>query len=411
MKNITPAISVSNVSKTFRIPHERYSSLKQNAINLLAQRSYTNFVAVDDISFEVYPGDFFGIVGRNGSGKSTLLKMLAGIYVPSKGAITVNGTLSPFIELGVGFNPELTARENVFLNGAILGLTHEQIETKFEEIFDFSELHEFKDQKLKNFSSGMQVRLAFAIAIQAQSGILLIDEVLAVGDENFQQKCFRIFRRLKREGKTIVFVSHDMESVRNFCNRAILLHKGKIVASGKPEQVVVMYNRLNLEDTAQLELNHLLTIEMQAQNTARWGTKQVVINKISTTYLGRPKSAFAPGEQIELHYDIHASEEISHPVIGCTIRNTEGLRVLVTNTKVLRIETPVLASGSDWQITCNIPNYFANDVYSVSPAIASTDTDVFYDWWEDACQFQVGGQEMGDGLIHPNPNFTFNPLR
>lgn len=240
------AIRVDNVHKSFKIPHERHNSLKSTALNLFKKKTFTEHHAAKGISFDVKRGEFLGIIGRNGCGKSTMLKMLAGIYVPDKGKITINGRLSPFLELGVGFNPELTARDNVYLNGAMLGLTRKEIDEKFDEIIGFAELEEFVDQKLKNFSSGMQVRLAFSVAIQAHADILLIDEVLAVGDENFQRKCLDQFNNFKNEGKTVVFVSHMMEMVKTYCDRCILIEGAEIVNEGNPETVTLEYEKLNM---------------------------------------------------------------------------------------------------------------------------------------------------------------------
>jgi ABC-2 type transport system ATP-binding protein len=242
------AIKVESVSKTFRLPHEKHNSIKSAAINFYkSKRSYEKQRALNNISFEVKKGEFFGIVGRNGSGKSTLLKMLAGIYSPSKGSIQVNGKLTPFIELGVGFNMELTGRENVFLNGALLGFNRKEMEAMYDKIVEFAELERFMDQKLKNYSSGMQVRLAFSIAIRAESNILLIDEVLAVGDTAFQQKCYEYFDRLKEEKRTIILVTHDMSAVKQFCDRALFIDQGVMKNIGAPEDVAHIYERANYD--------------------------------------------------------------------------------------------------------------------------------------------------------------------
>lgn len=242
------AIRVDSVSKSFKLPHERFNSLKSLFINtLLRRRTFEKQHVLTDVSFDIKRGEFFGIVGRNGNGKSTILKLLAGIYAPDSGLITINGKLTPFIELGVGFNPELTGRENVYLNGALLGFSQKEMEAMYQDIVDFAELERFMDQKLKNYSSGMQVRLAFSIAIRAKSDILLIDEVLAVGDANFQKKCIEIFEQLKREGRTIVFVSHSMGDVRDFCDRVAVVDSGRLVFVGKTEKGIDIYNQLNME--------------------------------------------------------------------------------------------------------------------------------------------------------------------
>lgn len=241
------AISAKQVSKSFELPHNKQNSIKGGLINIISRgdRSFEKQKVLQDISFEIKKGEFFGIVGRNGSGKSTLLKMLGGIYTPSGGSITINGSLTPFIELGVGFNPELTGRENVFLNGALLGFNRDEVAKMYDDIVKFAELEKFMDQHLKNYSSGMQVRLAFSIAIRAQSDILLLDEVLAVGDEAFQRKCYSYFETLRRNKKTVVLVTHDMSAVERFCTRAMFIEEGAIVKIGRPHEVAAAYSHSN----------------------------------------------------------------------------------------------------------------------------------------------------------------------
>lgn len=242
------AIVIKNLSKGFKIPLDKSSGLKQHIVGFLnRKKGYREFQVLRDVSFEIKKGEFFGIVGKNGSGKSTLLKLLAGIYTPDQGLVQVNGSLTPFIELGVGFNHELTGRENVFLNGALLGFSKEEMESMYEEIVDFAELHDFMEEKLKNYSSGMQVRLAFSIAIRADTDILVLDEVLAVGDEAFQRKCEEYFNSVKRRKKTIVLVTHSMNSVRKYCTRAMLIQDGRVVAVGNPEKVADAYTIENLD--------------------------------------------------------------------------------------------------------------------------------------------------------------------
>lgn len=247
------ALKVENVSKSFHLPNEKANGIKQVFINRMrGVKGYTKQEVLKDISFEVKKGDFFGIVGRNGSGKSTLLKLISQIYTPDSGKITVNGSLVPFIELGVGFNPELTGRENVYLNGAMLGFSADEVDSMYEEIVEFAELHDFMDQKLKNYSSGMQVRLAFSVAIKAQGDILVLDEVLAVGDEAFQRKCDQFFSQIKKDKtKTVVLVTHSMDDVRQYCSRAIMIRDGQIVVSGDPVSVSNEYSLENIKDKKQ----------------------------------------------------------------------------------------------------------------------------------------------------------------
>ena len=252
MDNRKTVLKVEHVAKSFRLPTEQASGLKQAVINWTKGISgYKMQHVLRDINFEVKEGDFFGVVGRNGSGKSTLLKLISGIYMPDQGSISVDGKLVSFIELGVGFNPELTGRENVYLNGALLGFSQEEIDAMYDDIVEFSELSEFMDQKLKNYSSGMQVRLAFAVAIKAKGDILVLDEVLAVGDEAFQRKCDNFFTEVKQDPtKTVILVTHSMDSVKKYCNKAILIKDGEIIASGNQDDVADRYTLENFKKNA-----------------------------------------------------------------------------------------------------------------------------------------------------------------
>lgn len=243
-KNI--AISVKNVHKHFVIPHTKDDSIKHKVITAFRPKDTNSTVArvLDDISFDIKKGEFFGVVGRNGSGKSTLLKLIADIYQPTSGRVTHKGKIVAFIELGVGFNPQLSGRDNVYLNGAMLGFSRKEVEDMYDEIVSFAELEEFMDLDLRNYSSGMKVRLAFSIAIRAKGDILVLDEVLAVGDKAFKDKCYDYFKSLKAAKKTIVFVTHSMGQVRDYCDRAILIEKGKIAYEGSAEDVAEHYLKL-----------------------------------------------------------------------------------------------------------------------------------------------------------------------
>jgi ABC-type polysaccharide/polyol phosphate transport system ATPase subunit len=247
------AIEVKNLSKDFILPHKDRKTLKSFFLNPFSKVTNEKQHALNNVSFEVKKGDFFGIVGRNGSGKSTLLKCIAGVYHPTKGHIKVNGSLVPFIELGVGFNPELTGRENVFLNGSLLGFSRQEMDAMYDEIVDFSELEKFMDQKLKNYSSGMQVRLGFSIAIQAKGDILLLDEVLAVGDAAFQQKCNNYFEELKSTNQTVVLVSHNMEAIKRFCSKAVFIKDGEIAKEGNVYEVSDAYLMDNLDQSKKVQ--------------------------------------------------------------------------------------------------------------------------------------------------------------
>ncbi len=332
------AISVSNVNKTFKLPREKHNSIKSLFVNIFRRKkTYEEQRVLKDISFEIKKGEFFGIVGRNGSGKSTLLKLLSGIYTPDKGHIEVNGKLVPFIELGVGFNPELTGRENVFLNGSLLGFNRKEIEKMYGEIVEFAELERFMDQKLKNYSSGMQVRLAFSIAIRAKADILVLDEVLAVGDEAFQRKCNDFFRKIKKDkSKTIVLVTHSMETVREYCTRALLLNNGVIeVNSSKVDMIADSYSRLFIKET---KTSHNkegrfgsgeITIEKVKQKTTKQNIfiEFDIINKTDKTY----ENVFV-GINVRHDGQLVTGNHMSHTKNyknGLTIEGNERLHVVL----------------------------------------------------------------------------------
>ena len=381
------AISVKHVSKSFKLPHEKNTSLKKAVINFGSNKGYEMQHVLKGISFDIKKGEFFGIVGRNGSGKSTLLKLLAGIYTPNAGHIQTNGTLTPFIELGVGFNPELTGRENVFLNGALLGFSHKEMESKYDDIVEFAELGRFMDQKLKNYSSGMKVRLAFSIAIRAKSDILLVDEVLAVGDANFQRKCYEYFYELKRNKNTVVLVTHDMAAVNNFCDRAALINNGEIVEIGSAAKVAQSYSRLNVKDESKYAIEDM-----------RWGSGEIDI--ISTTMgLDSAKNIAKPGDKIEIELDMKCNQDIEDPIIGVTIKDLAGREIFVTNTKALNYKTGRYNKNQEFKASFSINNVFNDGSYTVTPAIADKDMTKVVCGVENACGFEVIGWPFPTGIV------------
>jgi len=322
MSNFT-AIKVTELNKSFRLPHEKHNSIKSIIISKFrGLRSYEKQQVLKDITFEVNKGDFFGIVGRNGSGKSTLLKLLSGIYTPDEGVIEVSGKLVPFIELGVGFNPELTGRENIFLNGAMLGFSQDEMQSLFEEIVNFAELEGFMDQKLKNYSSGMQVRLAFSIAIKARSDILIFDEVLAVGDEAFQRKCLDVFEQYKASKQTVILVTHDMETVKSFCNRAVLIDSGKIREIGDPRKVANAYSKLN-----QLIINEAIDID----NRNHTESKHITANIYNTQK--KLVSNFEVGDSLIIDLGWKDLQSHKFESIGVSIFKLSGEHVTGVNSR------------------------------------------------------------------------------
>lgn len=392
-------IKVDQVHKTFRLPHERVNSLKSMVVNFYRRkRNFERQHVLKGVSFEIKKGEFFGIVGRNGSGKSTLLKLLAGIYTPDSGSVDIQGRLIPFIELGVGFNPELTGRENVFLNGALLGFSRSDMMEMYKDIVEFAELERFMDQKLKNYSSGMQVRLAFSIAIRAQGDILLIDEVLAVGDAAFQSKCFDYFYELKKKGATVVFVSHDRGSLERFCDRGVLVDGGEIVTSGPIKKILNDYSAIVLE-----ELEDTSNKQMSLAERKSAGNGFVTIG---ATYAcdqqGRKKTRFAYGDVVQVYFEAKAKRRLVHPVLGVTVwqKNLETKPIFASNTLIEGIEeTGVFEPGETVTFTALLPSGIADGEYVVEPAVANSLGTVFYDQKPGAARLFINGSNNPYSLL------------
>lgn len=397
------AISVKDIHKSFKLPHEQHSGLKQLIINMFKSgknKGYEDQRVLRDISFDIHKGEFFGIVGRNGSGKSTLLKLLAGIYVPDSGAIGIDGSLTPFIELGVGFNPELSGRENVFLNGALLGFDHKEMEAMYDDIVAFAELEKFMDQKLKNYSSGMQVRLAFSIAVRAKSDILLLDEVLAVGDAAFQAKCFEYFRELKRDKRTIILVSHDRGAIEQYCDRAALIDKGELVAVDAPKNIFELYSDVTL---SQLEGDNKRSDKPgRTKKNHRWGNGDVSIENLNIAINNSSgRSVARPGDKLEFQVTIRALRDVDHPVYGITMARTGEAPVFVTNTTLEGTKPASLRKGDEVKVVFKTNNIFGNGKYFLSPAVASNDGSTMLDWRSDYKSFNVDGQRNTYALVTP----------
>ncbi|PJE65271.1 ABC transporter ATP-binding protein [Candidatus Saccharibacteria bacterium CG10_big_fil_rev_8_21_14_0_10_47_8] len=389
------AIGVDNVSKLFKLPHEKNASIKSSTINFYKRnKSYELQQALKDISFEVKKGEFFGIVGRNGSGKSTLLKILAGIYSPTRGSISVNGTLTPFIELGVGFNPELTGRENVYLNGALLGFSRKEMQAMYDDIVEFAELEKFMDQKLKNYSSGMQVRLAFSIAIRAQSDILLIDEVLAVGDAIFQKKCYDYFKELKKNKRTVIFVSHDTTALQEYCDRGILLDGGELVEKGKIGRVARDYiDLLNAsEEKAEKKKEDIVNQDKKQEPPKRWGTRDIEVisaETLDSREFSQKKIFTDRDKSITLRVIYRAKEKKDSPVYGITIYDSAGENIFQSNSMWLREQTSEITPGLEVEVIWDIPNIFNSGSFTASPAVADKAGSVIYDWRDELATFKV----------------------
>jgi ABC-type polysaccharide/polyol phosphate transport system ATPase subunit len=313
------AIQVKQLYKTFRVPRHRVHTLKERALHPLRRTSFDQFEVLRNIDFDVMQGEFFGIVGRNGSGKSTLLKCLAGIYKPDAGRIRLAGRLSPFIELGVGFNPDLTARDNVVINAVMMGLTPSDARARFDEIIAFAELERFVDLKLKNYSSGMQVRLAFSVMVQSDADVMLIDEVLAVGDAMFQQKCLDVFYRLRSEGKTVVLVTHEMGLVERFCHRAMMINGGDITDIGDPAEIGRAYLTENFR-----------AHESEDFQVAAGGAVEEPVRLIDawvSTPAGDRVDALQHGDEMLLNVALEANTYVRQPGIAIWLSNDENVRI------------------------------------------------------------------------------------
>lgn len=383
------AVVVKDLHKSFKLPHEQYSGVKQAMLGMFnGRRGYETQHVLKGISFEIKKGEFFGIVGRNGSGKSTLLKLLAGIYTPDSGVVQINGSLTPFIELGVGFNPELTGRENVYMNGALLGLSRGEVEAIYDDIVSFAELEKFMDQKLKNYSSGMQVRLAFSIAIRAESNILLFDEVLAVGDAAFQQKCYEMFAAMKEQGQTIILVTHDMSAVQRFCERAILIDKGEIVLSGNPSDIANLYLEQNLDSSQ--------TKKKSSKKDQAEAAPNYIIKNVSLLANGKLAKGFSIHQKITAEFDIEA-EKITEPLqIGFQIFSKDGTYVFGTNSYNAG-QKPITTPHS--KISVTIDQHLGPGTYQLNLAIMNSVATKVLRYIPKAATFNIKQDTKVQGVV------------
>jgi ABC-type polysaccharide/polyol phosphate transport system ATPase subunit len=358
------AVRAEGVSKAFRLQHRQAHTLKERVIHPTRRRSIERLEALSDVSVDVRQGEFFGIVGRNGSGKSTLMKCLAGIYRADAGEMWMRGRMAPFIELGVGFNPELTARDNVLLNAIMLGLTPAQARERYDAIIAFAELEQFVDLKLKNYSSGMQVRLAFAVMAHVDADVLLIDEVLAVGDAAFQQKCYDALNRIHREGRTILLVTHDMDQVQRFCDRALLLDRGRAVAIGDPASVAARYLQLNFT-------TGVTSIEdVQAIMGAGEGDASAVIADAWFQDAGGMRvKTLEQARPCALCMRVRFAEPVADPVFGFVLTDEQHRNVFAVTTEWDERPTGTYAVGDVVDVAVSFDNWFAPGRYFASPRV------------------------------------------
>lgn len=351
-------VEVRDLEKSFRIPDQRVDSLKERAVHPFRKSSYRELKALDGISFDVHEGEFFGIVGLNGSGKSTLLKTLGSIYRADGGSIRVAGRLAPFIELGVGFNPEMTAQENIVLNAVMMGLTRQEASEIVGAVVEFAGLEEFVDLKLKNYSSGMQVRLAFSVMVQAEADIMLIDEVLAVGDAAFQQKCEDVFHDLREAGKTIILVTHDMSSIEKFCHRAMMIHDGKVSILGSPKEVSEWYLRANFVERDRRPGFH--------PGASDEGDDAHVVDAWLADGSGERVENVEQGAPFTLNAVVEGIREIADPVISFGVVDERGAQVFAYQTRLSDSGVKTLAPGEKVKITAEVNNLLSPGHYYVS---------------------------------------------
>jgi ABC-type polysaccharide/polyol phosphate transport system ATPase subunit len=391
------AVAVHGVSKTFRLPHEQVHTLKERALHPFRRRTFEELQALDDVSVQVRQGEFFGIVGRNGSGKTTLMKCLAGIYRTDTGEIWARGRLAPFIELGVGFNPDLTARDNVLINAIMFGLTPAEARARYDAIIEFAELERFVDLKLKNYSSGMQVRLAFAVMVHVDADILLIDEVLAVGDAAFQRKCHDALLRSRSEGRTILLVTHDMNAVQRFCHRAMLLEGGRLLAVGDPREVATRYDEVNLATYA------------GAPPPAGPGVgdgSAAIVDAWVEDENGERTHDLAHGRPCRLCMLVEPRSSMDEPVFGFAVTDAQHRAVLALASDPGRTGSGGLVEGEPLRVEVGFECLLASGHYQVSPEVRHPGTDRrMIDHREGAAFFNVSGARRGTGIIDPPHDF------
>ena len=359
------AVVVEGVSKKFEIPHEVSHTLKERAMHPFRRTRKDILQALQEVSFSVEKGEFFGVVGRNGSGKSTLLKCMAGIYRADRGSIGIAGRVSTFIELGVGFNPDLAAEDNIVLNGVMLGLSPREARRRADAVIDFAGLQEFTDLKLKNYSSGMLVRLAFSVMVQVDADVLLIDEVLAVGDAAFQQKCYDEFNRIRDEGRTVLLVTHAMSAVERFCDRAMLLERGHVVDIGEPHRIANEYLDVNFQQEKPSE--H----EQQPKEADRFGDQRAqIVEAWFEDEHGMRTSQLHSGRRCAFAARARFHEPLENPLFGFVLQNSQKTTVMQASTLDQGRDTGSFAAGDEIEFRIAFDNLFAPDRYFATPAIA-----------------------------------------
>jgi ABC-type polysaccharide/polyol phosphate transport system ATPase subunit len=427
------AVEVDSVSKRYRIYHEKVPSLKQTILTL-RRTSYEEFSALNDISFSVKHGETCGIIGPNGSGKSTLLKLMAGIIRPNSGKITINGPLSALLELGAGFHPDLTGRENIYINAAILGMKKKDVDRKLNDIIEFSELERFIDTPVKNYSSGMYMRLGFSVAINVNPDILLVDEVLAVGDQAFQSKCYKVIYDFMKRGKTIIIVSHDLDTISDLCSKVIFLKDGNVMDSGKPLDMVSKYRAYveelekkriieqqreerkkifktviegNRKVISGEEISRLSRLSIDGETLNRFGSGDAEIVSINLFDSNGKKIDYCSyGDNVKIVYEVLFKNKVEDPIFGIRITDYRGNIIYGTNTRLNKIKTGTFKSGDKVSVNFSFRINLMGGEYSVSPAVGYNDNKTYCDWVNDMFTINVIHRNIAEGLADLNPKIS-----
>ena len=433
--NQSIAVDIREVTKRYRIYHEKIPSLK-NTILRGKRQTYEEFLALDDVSFSIGHGETFGIIGPNGSGKSTLLKLIANIIQPTKGKIVYNGSMSALLELGAGFHPDLTGRENIYINSAILGMKRKEVDRRFDEIVSFSELEKFIDTPVKNYSSGMYMRLGFSIAINVDPDILLVDEVLAVGDQSFQAKCYKVIYDIMKKGKTIIIVSHDLDTISDLCSQVVFLKDGRMVDQGNPVSVVSQYRayveelekKMATEEQKQerkkifqsviesnkkvLEGQDIEKIsKIEGQKIERFGSGDAVIEGIRLLDKNRqPVDWCRFGDQAVLELDITFNQAVESPIFGLRITDFKENVVYGTNTRTNHIHTGTYQKGDRIKAAFSFKVVLLGGNYYVTAAIGYKDSKTYCDWVNNMFTIKVLTDEKAEGVANLNANITIESM-
>ncbi len=432
------AVDLKSVSKKYRIYHEKAPSLK-NTILRWKRTSYEEFPALDDVSFSVAYGETYGIIGPNGSGKSTILKLISKIIMPTQGEIIVNGTLSALLELGAGFHPDLTGRENIYINAAILGMKKREIDRKLSDIISFSELERFIDTPVKNYSSGMYMRLGFSVAVNVNPDILLVDEVLAVGDQAFQAKCYKVIYDFMKRGKTIIIVSHDLDTISDLCSTVMYLNNGKIEDLGKPLDVAAKYRayveeiekqRIVLQQRSERkkifksvieenwkavdgeEIAKLSNLSIDGKTIKRFGSGDAEIIKIKL--LGKDNSEIDYckfGDEVMVSYEVLFKKKVEEPIFGIRVTDHRGNIIYGTNTRLFQIKTGTFKKGDRAVVNYSFKITIMGGEYSLSPAVGYNDTKTYCDWINDMYTLNVLHTNTAEGIVDLYPKISVKKNR